>query len=173
MDIVTQSHVQCVQFFHQMAGRQSDAPIWTGADSAEMVSPDMFREFVVPAYLQMWSNFKGPRTFHMCGRITHLLDIIRDDLKIDILDGFGFPVPPELHAQKLAGRIVLKGGFSPVLVHRGPIAEIQEQTRHYMNLLAPHGGFIMSLGGGAAVGTPVAHFQAVIDTARQWTPPAA
>jgi hypothetical protein len=36
----------------------------------------------------------------MCGKINHLLDTIRDDLKITMLDGFGFPVPPELLAEK-------------------------------------------------------------------------
>ncbi|MCL2647241.1 MAG: uroporphyrinogen decarboxylase family protein [Phycisphaerales bacterium] len=169
MQLCSDSHFQCVEHHNFLAGRPKNGPVWAGCDSAEMISPAMFKEFVVPYYLQLWTRFPGPRTFHMCGRINHLLDILRDEMKITTLDGFGFPVPPELLAEKLAGRVNLKGGFSPVLLHAGPADAIRSETLRYLRLLAPTGGFIMSNGGSAVVGTPPAHFQALITTTREFT----
>ena len=168
MQLCSDSHFQCVEYHNRLAGRKINGPVWAGCDAAEMVSAEMFREFVVPYYLQLWERFPGPRTFHMCGKINHLLDSIRDDMKITMLDGFGFPVPPELLAEKLAGRVVLKGGFTPILLNSGPVEAIAAETKRYLNLLAPHGGFIMCNGGSAVVGTPPAHFQAFVNTVREF-----
>lgn len=166
MDLITRSEIQCSNFFDELVGRKPRHSIWLGCDSAEMISPEMFREFVVPSYLRMWEAFPGKRSLHMCGRINHLLEILRDELRIDILDGFGFPVPPELLAEKLAGRMALKGGFSPMLLHSGPLDAIRKECRRYLDLLAPAGGYIFTPGGAVLAGTPPEHFQAVLDMVR-------
>ena len=116
MDTVTRSHLNCVRFFDEMYGRDPDHGVWLGADTAEMLSPDLFREFVVPYYERVWEVYPKRRVLHMCGKIDHLLEIIRDEMKLDFLSGFGFPTDRHKLADCMAGRAVMLGGPSPMLV---------------------------------------------------------
>ena len=172
LDIVTRSHIQCIALFDEVTGREPDHPVdWMGADTAEMISPGAFREFVVPYYLRVWEAYEGPRPgprrFHMCGRIDHLLDIVRDDLGVTFLDGFGFSVDRSLLAEKVAGRVLLKGGPSPMLIKDGPREAIVGECLDYMERVGSKGGYILSCGGDAAVGTPPAHFEAMVEASRR------
>ena len=45
------------------------------ADSAGVLSPEMFREFVVPYIEELYNAFPGRRGMHICGDSNHLLDI--------------------------------------------------------------------------------------------------
>jgi uroporphyrinogen-III decarboxylase len=165
MEIVTESHRRCVRFFDELSGTRPDHPLWLGADSAEMMSPVMFREFVVPYYNRLWEQYPLPRIFHMCGRINHLLDVIRDDLHINQHDGFGFPVDRKLLAEKWAGRIVMRGGPHPLLIHDGPVDTIVEECKSYIHTAGSKGGYILSEGFNLMPGTPPEHIAAMIRAA--------
>lgn len=167
MDVVTESHMRCVRFFDEMMGRDPSHPVGLGCDTAEMIGPDMFREFVVPYYLRIWDVYEGPRGFHNCGKSEHLLDILRDELAITSHNGFGSCVDPLVLAEKMSGRVVLEGGPDPWLIKSGPPEKIVAESRRYIEILAPSGGFILSTGGGAAAGTPTEHFGALVEASKQ------
>jgi len=161
MRIVTQSHIEATRFFDEMMGRDPVHPLGMGCDAAEMIGPDMYREFVLPYYLQVWEQYSGPRGLHMCGRIDHLLGILRDELEITALNGFGFPTDRHVLAEQMAGRVVLKGGPHPGLIKDGPVSAIVKECLSYIETVGRAGGFVLQLGGGSAVGTPAAHFEAM------------
>ncbi|MBN1676341.1 MAG: hypothetical protein JXR37_35180 [Kiritimatiellae bacterium] len=167
MRIVTDSHMGATRFFDDMLGRDPVHPLAMGGDAAEMIGPEMFREFVVPYYLQVWERYPGPRGFHMCGRIDHLLDILRDELEITTLNGFGFPVDRHVLAEKMAGRVELKGGPNPTLIRSGPRETIIADCISYIETVGHAGGFVLQLGGGPAAGTPVEHYHAMVEAAER------
>jgi len=167
MDVVTQSHMQCLAYADELTGRNPVHPVLLGADTAELIGPDTFREFVVPYYLRIWETYSGSRPFHMCGKVDHLLDILRDELGITYLDGFGFPVDRHLLAQKMAGRVLLRGGMDPVLLKEGPHESIISESMDYVGTVGCKGGFILSIGGGAAPGTPVENLNAIVEASRR------
>jgi len=167
MEIVTDSFIRCTAFFDEMMGRDPKHPLGMGCDTGEMLSPELFVEFVVPYYLRVWREYEGPRGFHNCGKNEHLLDSIRDDLGINSHNGFGFCVDPELLAEKMAGRVVLSGGPDPVLVKSGPIEAIIEECVRYIRIVGTRGGYIFSTGGGIAPGTPLEHIHAMVEASRQ------
>ncbi len=166
MDVVTESHMRCIQFFDEMMGRRLHHPVGLGCDAAEAISPEMFREFVVPYYLRIWKAYEGPRGFHNCGRSEHLFDIIRDELQITRFGGFGFCVDPVTLGEKMSGRVMLSGGPDPSLIQSGDWQEILEVSGRYVEALGRRSGYILSLGGGAAPGTPVEHFQAMVEASK-------
>jgi uroporphyrinogen-III decarboxylase len=167
MDIVTESFINTVLYNDQVYGRSSDHPQGMGADTGEMLSPALFREFAVPYYLRVWERFPGPRGLHMCGQIAHLLPILRDELKITSLDGFGFPLDPDLLAREMAGRCVLAGGPSPMMIQQGPPETIIAECRRYIKTLAGSGGYILHPGGGPVPDTPREHYLAVIEASKR------
>ena len=103
MQSVTESHMNCVRFFDEMMGRELGHPTGLAAAAVEMVNQDMFREFVVPYYLKIWKAYPGPRGFHNCGQSEHLLNLIRDELRITSHNSFGFCVDPAVLADKMSG----------------------------------------------------------------------
>ncbi len=140
MDLATESHIRCKEFFHELTGTEPGQGIGMGCDTAEMLSPGMFREFVVPYYNRIYERYGGHRGFHNCGKNEHLLELIRDDLKIDSHNGFGSCVEIDVLAEKMAGRVVLQGGPSPVLLRDGTKEEIQADTRRYIEKLGARAG---------------------------------
>ena len=132
MRIVTESHINCVRLFDAMLGRDPVHSLGLGCDTGELLSPDMFREFVVPCYTRIWAAYPGSRGFHNCGKNEHLLDIIRDDLRISSHNGFGFCVDPQALAEKMSGRVILRGGPHPALVESGSWEEIVEIGRAHV-----------------------------------------
>ena len=167
MDVVARSHVRVTRHFDELLGRPAEHPLGMGADSAELVGPEAFREFVVPYYLKVWESYPGPRGLHMCGKTDHLLEILRDELRIDSFDGFGFGVDRDNLAEAMAGRVVLTGGPSPMLVQSGPPEAIVEACVSDIRKLGARGGFILSCGGGAAPHTPPEHFSSMVEASRR------
>lgn len=163
LELVTESHLRCIAYFDELTGANPDHFIWVGADAADMMSAKTFREFAVPYYLRMWERYPRLRIFHMCGRINHLLEVIRDELKIDRLDGFGFPVDRNLLAEKWAGRLVMRGGPHPMLIHEGPVEAIIEECQSYICTAGCKGGYILEEGTGLMPGTPPEHVAAMVE----------
>ncbi|MEW5719891.1 MAG: uroporphyrinogen decarboxylase family protein [Chloroflexota bacterium] len=163
MDLVTRSHQQCIALFDELAEENPRHSLWLGADSAEMMSARDFRAFAAPYYNRLWEQTEPPRVFHMCGRINHLLDIIRDDLRVDRVEGFGFPTSRDLIAEKWSGRLVMRGGPHPMLIHDGPRDAIIAECESYIRTAGRRGGFILSEGFGLMPGTPPAHIDAMVE----------
>lgn len=162
MHIVTESHIRCTRFFDQMMGRSPEHALGMGLDTAEMMSADMFREFVVPYYLRVWNVYKGPRSIHNCGRNEHLLDSFRDDLGISAINWFGYATDPEAFAEKLGGRVRLSGGPHPMLVKDGSRDAILAECERYIRTIGRHGGYILGDGSATVVGTPVENLQLMV-----------
>jgi hypothetical protein len=166
LDLVTNSHLNCIAFFDTLTGTDPDHFIWVGADAADMLSARSFREFVVPYYNRLWAHYPPPRIFHMCGRINHLLEVIRDELRVDRLDGFGFPVDRQLLEKHWAGRLVMRGGPHPMLIHAGPSEAIVRECEAYIRTAGCKGGYILAEGFGLMPGTPPEHIAAMVQASK-------
>lgn len=172
MDIVTTSHIQCVRYFDELNGhkRTEKDAVGMGNDIAEMLSPDLFRQFVVPYCNRVYETLNGVRNFHMCGKIDHLLDIIRDELKIRSFNTFGFCTDIGLIREKLSGRMLLSGGPHPLYMHDGPEELIIGECLKYLNALGPRGGYALGVGGGIMAGTPPEHIKLMVEASKKAGP---
>jgi len=139
-----------------------------GCDAAEMLSEEMFREFVLPYYLQCYEAFPGNRGLHMCGKIDHLLRLLAEEMKITHLNGFGCVTDPRALAETMGGRVVMSGGIDPVLLLNGPKEQIKQECFKYMGIFSPVGGYILQDGNNVAPGTSLANLATVIEAAEEF-----
>jgi hypothetical protein len=168
MRIVTDSFIRGNRHVDDLISRPAGHARGMGADIAEMLSPDLFRQFVVPYYVQVWQVYHDrPRGFHMCGRIDHLLEIIRDELQIDLLDGFGFPTDRHRLAEVLGGRARMTAGPSPMLVRDGTHDEVVDACIDYVRTLGPCGGYTLTPGGDMLPDTPVERVMWMVQASRR------
>ncbi|HKJ28135.1 MAG TPA: uroporphyrinogen decarboxylase family protein, partial [Anaerolineales bacterium] len=167
MEIVTESHLNCIAYIDEVKGVSGDHPIWAGADTGELMGPVQFKEFGVPYYNKLWERYTGERIYHMCGKMNHLLDLVRDDLAIDYLSGFGFPTDMHKLADSMAGRVRLWGGLHPVHVFDGPVDKIITECETYIRTVGRRGGYILGEGFGLMAGTPPEHVDAMVEASRR------
>ena len=167
MELITTVLIRYEQACRRLTGR-ADGGITLGCDSAEMLSPEMFREFVVPYYRRCYDAFPGQRGFHMCGRIDHLLEIIASELAITSLDGFGSVTDPVKLAETMGGKVVLAGGIDINLLRLGPVEAIERECQRYLETFAPHGGYILQDGYNVAPDTSLEHVHAMVRAAERF-----
>jgi len=137
---------------------------WT-ADLAANLSAETFRTVVLPTEKDLRFHFDGYLTLHMCGATDHLLEIFRDELKINELQGFGYQVDLDHVARVLGGRVVLIGNVNPMLIRSGTPAEVREASRRVIEKLAPLRGFILQDGNNIPPGSPLENINAMMEAA--------
>jgi len=167
MEKVTTAFINYERYTRDLTGRPH-RHLGLGCDAAEMLSEQMYRRFVLPYYLRCYETFPGRRELHMCGAIDHLIPLLADEIKITHLNGFGSVADPRLLAKHMGRRVVMSGGLDPVLLLKGPVDAIREQTWHYLGVLATRGGYILQDGNNVAPGTPLEHLRAVVEAAEQY-----
>jgi hypothetical protein len=167
LDIVTTAFINLQKYVRDLRGDKYEG-LSLGADAAEMLSAEMFNEFVVPYYLRCYNAFPGSRGLHNCGRLDHLIPLIAQQLQLTRLNGFGFPTNPELLAEWMGGRTVMAGGLNPVLLLRGPTEAIRRESFRYLEILSPYGGYILQDGNNVAPGTPTEHLAVVVEAAEEF-----
>lgn len=168
MQILTTACINYQRFVRDLNG-DSREHLYMGCDAAEMISPGMFKEFIVPYYLQCYAAFPGKRELHMCGNIDHLIQTIAEDLRITLLHGFGFSVDPKLLAKWMGGKVVLVGGVHPHLLLQGPVEAIKSECFRYLEIFAPCGGYVLADGHDVAPGTPIQHLVTVVEAAEEFS----
>jgi hypothetical protein len=168
MDIVTQSHLRCIEFFDEMVGRTGRRHLpEVGGDTGEMVSPRHFRSFFSPYVKKIWERYDHWKTYHMCGKIDHLYDILLNDLEVDFLNGFGFSVDRKKMSEKWSGKVVMRGGLHPDMLLKSTPETVATEVVDYINTVGVLGGYILSDGYGLAPGTPLENLNAVLEASRR------
>lgn len=163
--IVTEKMIQWLDFCAEEMNLSRPVDFaWTD-DLAVSLSASTFREFALPYNQEMRFHFDGRASLHMCGKSDHLLAIFRDDLKIDEFQGFGYQVDLDRVAEEMAGRVVLLGNVSPMLIHEGTPEQVREATRRVIDKLAPHKGLIIQDGSNIPPGTPLENINAMTEAA--------
>jgi uroporphyrinogen decarboxylase len=138
---------------------------WTD-DLAVSLSADTFREFALPYNLKLRSHFDGWISLHMCGKTDHLLDIFRDDLTINELQGFGYQVDLDHIAEVMGGRVVLIGNVNPRLIRSGTPDQVRDATRTVIEKLAHHKGLIIQDGNNIPPDAPLENINAMMQAAK-------
>lgn len=152
------------------------AGIGLAEDSAQVMSPELFKEFVVPydnmLYDAMNTGSGSVRGMHMCGQSSHLHEALVNDLRITSFDMFGYPVPPKVAAENLGGKALLTGNINPMLMRDGTRAEVRTAAREALESLAPCGGYMLADGANVCPGTPLENLAELTAAAQEYGLPA-
>ena len=137
---------------------------WTD-DLAASLSADAFREFALPYNQRLSQHFDGRLSLHMFGKTDHRLEIFRDDLKINELQGFGYQVSLDRIGQVMGGRVVLIGNINPMLIRNGTPEQVREATRQVIEKLAAYRGLIIQDGNNIPPDAPLENINAMMEAA--------
>lgn len=150
-----------------------DHTVFLGDDGGAQMSPKHFAEYAVPR-LKRLADYYRAKGFkieaHNCGKADHLLEFWANEIGIDRYYGFSYRTDKRKLAEVMAGRIVLIGGVSTPVLHKGTPEEVIEDSRIAIETIAPaaSGGFILMDGHNVAPGTPPENLSAMTDAAERY-----
>jgi uroporphyrinogen decarboxylase len=171
MEKVTEGMAQAARYFRKIDPRPR-AAFGLAEDSAQIMSAECFKEFVVPydnrLYAEFGAGLRQGRGMHMCGDSRHLHRALVDDLKITSLDLFGYRVEPEVIARNFGGKALLWGNIDPMLMLNGTKAEVKAAARKCLEVLAPCGGLLLGDGANVCPGTPIENLAALVEASEEY-----
>jgi len=141
--------------------------------SADMISPAMYEEFVLPYEQKLFSSLRqytekhgGYSLLHICGNNTKTLDLIAST-GADIFE-VDYKVDLRLCRQKMQGKMCLMGNINPVTLLLGSPEEVERETMKCIEAMGDCRGFILGTGCEVAVETPKENMLKMIQTARSF-----
>ena len=170
LEKITRGLIRTEEYYRSIDPRQRT---YTGLaeDSAQVMSPEDFLEFVAPYDRMIYENIGAPevlRGMHMCGNSVHLHKALVDDLKINSFDLFGYQVPPKVAAENLGGKTLMFGNINPMLMRDGSKQEVKQACLEALEVIAPCGGFMLGDGANVCPGTPLENLAVFTETAREF-----
>lgn len=137
-------------------------------DLACTLSPNFFREFVLPYHKKIFSYYPEWKSLHMCGKTDHLLKILADELAIDEFNAFGFQTNLDLVAEYMGGKVFLIGNVNPLLIASGTPEQVRSETLRVIEKLARYKGVIIMDGANIAPESPLKNINAMMETAQEF-----
>jgi uroporphyrinogen-III decarboxylase len=175
LQMITNRFIEVETEFRRLSGKPLESGFMYSDDSAQIISPEQYREFCVPVGRKLYGVFGNDRhdgrMMHLCGRNVHLHESLLNDLHITMLTGYGSENAPD-EMQLLAGKTLLHGNISPMTLFRGAPHEVARETMILLNTLAPFGGIIVGDGYNIAPDSPLENLGAVRKTCEEFGAPA-
>jgi uroporphyrinogen decarboxylase len=140
-----------------------------GESSAGLVSPDMYRELILPCDRKIIAALQseGVKVFlHVCGRSTHLRHLLAqtgaDCLELDAM------VDLDEMFEAVGDRIAIRGNVDTMLLQNGPPDQIERAARQCIEKAARgRRRFILSPGCGVPKYTPLDHVRSLVAAAER------
>jgi hypothetical protein len=144
--------------------------VFLADDSIALLSPDSYREFVLPHHHRLVSHNRlpgAPLEVHLCGDATHHFVTIRDQLGATAFDT-GFPVDHAKLRRDLGPDIIIYGGPHVDLLLHGTPQQVAAETRRILRSGVMEGGkFVLKEANNLAPRTPLPNLQAMYDTCQR------
>ncbi|MBI4417787.1 MAG: hypothetical protein HY563_03355 [Ignavibacteriales bacterium] len=155
LGIIADRYVEVETHYRKVTGRSLNDGLNYSDDSAQVISPAVYRKFCIPIAERLYGMFGcdrfDGRLMHLCGRNVHLHDALKD-LRITMLHGYGSANKPG-EMLTLAGKAILQGDIDPMTLFRGNELEIESEARDVLETLAPFGGIVLGDGYNVVPGT--------------------
>jgi uroporphyrinogen decarboxylase len=160
IDVCTETTLQWLKI--QLEVIDDPIGIFVPDDVASFLSPELFEKFGLPAYQRIFSEFDGLlKVYHNDADSTHILDL----LSLCDFHVFNFSPATDIRIVKkgIGKKVCLMGNVDPVnVLLRGKPETVEEECKRCIQIGAPGGGFILSLGGGPSMETPEENIGAMV-----------
>lgn len=168
---ITEATIQRIRALRKQFGQDAKPACWGFADdSIELLSVDMYKEFVLPFHKQLLGELagEGPHSIHLCGNVDRLMPTLKRELNINVWDA-GFPVDYGAVREALGPDFQIHTGPKvSTLVHGSP-----EQVKAASKLIlesgiAVGGRFLLREANNLSPCTPVENVAAMYESARKY-----
>lgn len=166
IDICTQTAISWLRA--QLAVMDDPVGIFVPDDNASFLSPELFRRFGVPAYKRIFSEFDGLlKVYHNDADSTHILHLLADCG----FEVFNFSPATDMAKAKqgIGQKVCLMGNLNPVnVLLKGTPERVEAECKRCIQIGAPGGGYILSLGGGPSMETPEENIKSMVRAAKKY-----
>jgi hypothetical protein len=141
-----------------------------GDDSIELLSVDMYKEFVMPHHKRLISELAGdgPHWIHLCGDVDRLMPTLKEELNINTWDA-GFPVGYAAMRAKLGPGFRIQTGPRVVTLLHGAPEEVEAETSRILESGIMDGGqFVMRDANNLCPCTPAENVAAMYQATREY-----
>ncbi len=141
-----------------------------GAQSALMMSPDVFRTFLKPLYRELIEEIHSCGMhfwLHTCGNVTQIVDDFIE-IGLDVIHPIqAGTMDLEEVSAAYGGRITFFAGFDVQhLLPEGTPQQVRQGVRDLVRIFGrPEGGLMLAAGNGILPGTPLENIRAFLDEA--------
>ncbi len=179
LDFITEATIARMNAWEKLLGpdypknwwdREETEGAWGfGDDSIELISEELYEEFVLPAHKRLIDEFgwKGPNFIHLCGDAQRHFPTIKKELKVMTFDT-GFPVDFAKLRKELGEEVTIYGGIHIEKLKNDTPEEIRDEAKRILAGGIMRGGkFILREANNLAPGTPLENITAMYQTCRQ------
>lgn len=145
------------------------------AESHNLISPAMFREFSAPYNKEMHKRLSamGVRQFneHLCGNHRYNIPFFRDELSLPehTIVSVGSEIPIEDASELLGDRLILAGNVNTTLMYDGTPEEVFNKTKEIvLKVKNRKGGFILKSACDIPIRTPASNILAVREAVEKY-----
>ena len=139
-----------------------------GSQTALLLSPKIFREFIAPYYREIYEFIKKKGLhiwLHTCGNVTEIFgDLV--DLGLDVIHPIQKHAMNEIEiADRWGGKIAFLAGIDVQhTLQTGTPDDVRREVRFLMDTFdRPDGGMMIAAGNGIVSGTPFENIRAFLD----------
>lgn len=169
LDFIVDATIVRIHAHRRFFGLPEISPdLFFADDALEMISPEMFNEFILPLYRKLKTGLTSAERIkiHLCGKATHHFKALRDELGVYHFET-GFPIDFAQLRRELGPDVTIEGGPNVMLLKDGSPEQVQAETNRILDSGICEGGrFILREGNNVAPYTPEANLAAMYAAAR-------
>ena len=131
---ITEATVHRIRAFRKALGHDPKPAVWGFADdSIELLSVDMYIEFVLPCHKMLLAELagEGPHSVHLCGNVDRLMPTLKRELNLSIWDA-GFPVDYAAVRESLGPEFQIQTGPKVSTLLGGGPEDVDAECRHIL-----------------------------------------
>lgn len=171
LEYITESVIQRTVTWRKYLGMPIKTDVVSlGDDSVILLSPAMYKEFVIPCHKRIYEEFGTPdavRGIHLCGDASKHFEILRNELNVTQFDT-GFPVNlPKLN-QRLGTECRINGGLHIELIRNGSIKQIDDESKNILESMKQYKKFVFRDANHIAPCTPLENMKAMYEACKKY-----
>jgi uroporphyrinogen-III decarboxylase len=168
---VTEATITRIKAMRERLGQEIKPKAFGFADdSIELLSVDVYREFVLPYHKMLVAELAGdgPHFVHLCGNVDRHMPTIKQELNVNAWDA-GFPMDHAGMRSALGSEFRIQTGPTVSLLLHGTPDEVAAETRRILESGITEGGqFIMREANNLSPCTPAENVAAMFQEVRKW-----
>jgi uroporphyrinogen decarboxylase len=158
------------------SGLEPDFVFFPNSGAITMQSPEICREFTLPALKSLTARFKRAgivTSLHSCGKERDLVKMAAEETDLDCIDPLEAPPMGDCDLREIkdafGDRLALKGNLHTTEVMlRMTSDDVARAAREALEIGMPGGGFILSTGDQCGRDTPQANIAALADVCERY-----
>ncbi len=167
---MTRATIERIRAYRKALGHEMKPKCWAFADdSVELLSPETYREFVLPCHKMLLQELagEGPHSVHLCGSVDHLICILKEELNVRAWDA-GYPIDYGTMRAKLGREFQIATGPTVSTLLYGTPESVWEETERILSSGIKEGRFIMREANNLSPCTPVENVASMYECVRQY-----